>query len=154
MTHSFVSRDGADTASYLARSERTSEIDPSTSPRALMADAKISNAPAPVVDDQPASVPQITPEIVKENLRRVKIGAANMLIHVLPNGLREYHQDRVVRDRDGLQDTVTQGQRSDRGEGTRDSLSMLAKEGVVKADGLMPSKTHRDSNGRFTKPNR
>jgi hypothetical protein len=143
-----ISRDGADTETYVARSERGLDIDLSTSPRALMADAKIADAAAPAVRDRPASQPQITPQIVKENLRRVKAGAANTLIRVLPDGKREYHEDRVVRGADGLQDTVTHGQRSDRGEGTTESAKLLSEEGKVRVDGLLP-KAARDSSSRF-----
>ena len=86
--HSMVSRSGADTESYSAHKTRANGIDPSTSPRALMGDALVSEAPAPDETERPASPPVITPEIVKENLRRVREGAANTLVTVHSDGKR------------------------------------------------------------------
>jgi hypothetical protein len=138
-----VSRSGADTESYQAHRERKNNIDPSTSPRDLMDDALIAEAPAPVEEQRPATTPVITPEIVKENLRRVKAGAQNTLITIHPDGTRSYKHDGVVREGDGRIGTV----RADRGEGTRDSLKLLDEEGAVKVDGLLPPKRQRDGSG-------
>jgi hypothetical protein len=140
-----ISKGGADTASYQARDKRKSDIDPSTSPRDLMTDALIAEAPEPVEVDR---TPVITPEIVKENLRRVKAGAQNTLVTIHPNGTRSYKHDVVVRDGgDGRLDTL----RTDRGRGTTDSLKLLREEGAVKTDKLLPPATKRDGSGRFTK---
>jgi hypothetical protein len=149
MSDSMVSRSGADTESLVAHAiRRKGGIDPSTSPRELMDDARIAEAPAPPEVDRPASIPQITPEIVQENLRRIKASAENTLIRVLPDGKREYYEDRVIRDTDGVQDTATFGQRSDRGEGTVDSLK-LSHEDKVRADRLLPPRVPRDAKGHF-----
>jgi hypothetical protein len=141
-----VSRTGGDTENYQSHRNHKNDIDPSTSPRALMKDAIIADAPAPLDGEHPASVPVIPPEVVQENLRRVRSGAANTLIRVLPDGKREYHESRVVREGDGRIDTL----RADRGTGTTASLDMLAKEGKVRADRLLPGQK-RNAAGRFTK---
>ncbi len=149
-----VTRDGADTESYAARATRTSRIAPSTSPRALMDDALILEAPAPDETERPASLPIITPEIVKENLRRVRDSAANTLVTVHSDGKRSYKHDVVVRKGDGRISTVRDGgQRTDRGEGTTDSEKLLREEGQVRVDGLLP-KQPRDESGRFRKGSR
>ncbi len=108
--------------------------------------ALIADAPTPDETERPATKPEITPEIVKENLRRVKAGAANTLIRVLPDGRREYHEDRIVREGDGRIDTL----RTDIGEGTPDSLKLLAKDGFVAVHKVVPGQK-RDGSGRFTK---
>lgn len=76
--------------------------------------------------------------------------AHNTLVTVHPDGTRSYKHDLVVREGDGRISTVRDGgQRTDRGEGTRDSISLLSREGKVRVDGLLP-KQARGPNGRFT----
>jgi hypothetical protein len=145
----FVSREGADTDSYAAYARRPSVIDLSTSPRALMADAKFRVGSGPNESERPAAVPVIPTEVVRENLRRVKAGATNTLVTILPDGKRMYREDRVVREADGAQDTVTHGQRSDRGEGTTESEKLLSQEGRIRVAGLLDSHA-RDGRGRFS----
>jgi hypothetical protein len=136
---------------YLDRSRKKGEIDPKTSPRVLMDEARIADAPAPPDYDRPASVPVIPPSVVQDNLRRIRDSASNTLIRVLPNGLREYHHDVVVREGDGRISTVRDGgHRTDRGEGTTESLDLLAKEGKVRVDKLLP-RQKRDGAGKFSK---
>jgi hypothetical protein len=141
-----------DTETYQLRTTaKAKKIDPATSPRALMADAIIAEGPAPDESERPAALPVIPPSVVEDNLRRVKAGAANTLVTILPDGKRIYRESRVVREGDGLISTVRDGgQRSDRGEGTTDSLAMLSKEGKVNVAGLL-GKDGRDKRGRFAK---
>src|SRR5690349_9558727 len=61
---SMVSRSGGDTENYQAHRERKNDVDPSTSPRGLMKDAIVADAPAPPVEDQAATVPVIPSEVV------------------------------------------------------------------------------------------
>jgi hypothetical protein len=150
-TDSFVSRGGADSESYVARAiTKPKGIDPSTSPRALMDDAKVADVAVADETERPAAIPVIPSEVVQENLRRVKAGAANTLIRrtVGAEGTvyHEYHENRVVREGDGRHDTL----RADRGRGTTDSLDMLSKEGKVRLDKLLPGQK-RDGSGRFTR---
>jgi hypothetical protein len=147
----FISRGAADTENYAAHVARPSGIEPSTSLRALLAGALISEGSELVATERPATTQVITPGIIKENLRRVKASVHNTLVTIHPDGKRSYKEDRVVRVGDGLIDTTTHGHRTDRGEGTTDSISMLANEGTVKVDMLLPPRVARDANGRFVK---
>jgi hypothetical protein len=150
---SLVSTGGADTDSYLAHDTRKAKVDPSKSVRELMTNARGSRIPTPVdVEEQPAPVPVIPPEVVEENKRRVQAAASNTIYDewVDPKTgatMRAYREDRVVRSGDGRIDSL----RTDRGKGTRDSLDMLSKEGSkVSVDKLLPG-AKRDASGRFTK---
>jgi len=108
----------------------------------------LTEAPDEPVDEQrPATTPVITEDVIRENLRRVRAGAANTLVTIRPDGKRSYKHDVVVREGDGRLDTL----KTDRGEGTTASLDMLSKEGRVRVDGLLPPKRQRDGSGKFTK---
>lgn len=80
---------------------------------ALISDAAVEH-------EAPAPTPVIPQSVVEENLRRIKAGAKNTLIRVNADGTRSYFHDVVSRG-DGVIDTL----RTDRGDGTRDSLDML-----------------------------
>jgi hypothetical protein len=145
MSDMMISSGGLDTDSYVGRAKaRAKSVGTSQDVRALMSEALISEAPAP--EERPATTPVIPESVVQENLRRVKASARNTLVTINADGTRSYKHD-VVNRGDGLIDT---GGRVDRGEGTRDSLDMLSKEGKVKVAGLL-AKRERDAGGRFSK---
>jgi hypothetical protein len=144
MSDSLVSRDGASTDDYVARDTRKHKRITS-SPRALMKGALISEAQAPDAG-APNPAPVIPDETVQDNLRRIKASAANTLITINPDGTRSYKHDLVVRDGDGIRDTLA----TDRGHGVTDSIERLRSEKNVKVAGLL-SKSGRDTSGRFTK---
>jgi hypothetical protein len=140
-----TSRFGADTESYVARAQRRAKSVGTTQDiRALMDGASISDAA--VEKEAPATTPVIPRSVVEDNLRRIKAAAQNTLIRVNADGTRSYFHDIVSRG-DGMIDTL----RTDRGEGTRDSLSILSEEGTVKVAGLLAMAARRDKSGRFTK---
>jgi len=141
-----TSRSGADTESYVARAQaRARSVGTTQDIRALMSDSLISDAAVEQQADAPATTPVIAQSVIEDNLRRIKASAQNTLIRVNPDGTRSYFHDILSRG-DGVIDTL----RTDRGEGTRESLDMLSKEGKVKVAGLL-SQRARGAGGKFTK---
>jgi hypothetical protein len=121
-------------------------IDRKTLDEALARHSTFAKAPPPA--PSPDRRPVITEDIVKENLRRVRTSPALVTEH--PDGTRSYAHDLGVQ-RDVLISTVS----ADRGEGSRESLSLLREEGdSLKVDGLLAPKNDgpaRDASGRFGK---
>jgi hypothetical protein len=110
-----------------------------------MGDALIAEAPGSA-EPGLTPLPVLTQSEIEANYRKVKLGAANTLVTIHPDGKRSYKHDVVNRGDDGMTDSL----RTDRGEGTRDSLKLLREEGAVRVGGLLP-KVARDSSGRFSK---
>jgi hypothetical protein len=123
-------------------------LDETTLKRATFGDAP--PAPTEPVD----RTPQITDAQRKDNLRRVANSPA--FVTTNPDGTRTWVHDSGVQ-RDVLISSVS----TDRGKGSKDSISTLRDEDAPQVDGLL-AKTkeqstpeslgmHRDERGRFVK---
>lgn len=144
MSEIAVSRDGADSESYVARATQKRKFDTTKGPRAFLTNATVSQGTAAPPEGSPAPIPVITPETIQDNYRRLS-APVFVTESVLPDGtpVRLYKENRTVAG-DGIRDALG----TDRGEGVADSIERLRKEGAVRVEGFLD---REPSTGRFSK---